>query len=137
MRNKTVMLSFLIVVVWGILALFAEQIVPFNYHQMGVLVNALPGSIDPPTGWIHWMGTDDLGRDLFSRLLSGTRLSLTIGLVVDAMITTIGLAIGLASGYFGGFVDVLLMRFTDVMYAFPGLVFAMVMVAVLGRSIGS
>ncbi|HLY27546.1 MAG TPA: ABC transporter permease [Aggregatilineales bacterium] len=128
-------MSIVVILFWAILALLADQIVPFNYHQMGALLNAPPGAVDPATSYVHWMGTDNLGRDIFSRLLSGTRLSLTICLAADLLITFIGVAVGLVSGYFGGAVDNLLMRITDIMFAFPGLVFAMVMVAVLGRSI--
>ena len=81
------------------------------------------------------MGLDDLGRDIFTRLVYGTRISLAVGLTADVFIIFIGVCIGLISGYFGGVVDNLLMRFTDIMYAFPGLLFAMVVVATLGHSV--
>src|SRR5258708_17028546 len=137
LRRKAVVLSSLVVIFTALLALFADQIAPFNDHQMGTLINAPAGVLDPTSHLMHWMGTDDLGRDIFSRLLYGTKISMTVGFAADALITAIGVAVGLASGYFGGVVDNLLMRFTDIMYAFPSLVLAVVMVATFGRSFGA
>jgi oligopeptide transport system permease protein len=78
----------------------------------------------------HVLGTDELGRDTLSRLMIGSEVSLTVGLLVQGIILPIGLAIGLTAGYFGGRVDNLLMRFTDVWYAFPDLLFVLVVVSV-------
>src|SRR6266545_2869863 len=78
----------------------------------------------------HLMGTDLLGRDTLSRLMIGSEVSLTVGLLVQGIIFPIGLTIGLAAGYFGGRVDNLLMRFTDIWYAFPDLLFVLVVVSV-------
>ena len=78
----------------------------------------------------HAFGTDILGRDTLSRLMIGSEVSLTVGLLVQGIIFPIGLAIGLAAGYFGGRIDNLLMRFTDIWYAFPDLLFVLVVVSV-------
>jgi oligopeptide transport system permease protein len=78
----------------------------------------------------HPFGTDELGRDTLSRLLIGSQVSLTVGLLVQGIIFPIGLSIGLTAGYFGGRVDNLLMRFTDIWYAFPDLLFVLVVVSV-------
>ena len=88
-----------------------------------------------PPGAPFWLGTDDLGRDVLSRLLYGARISLVVGLVAMAVTMGIGTAVGLAAGYFGGTTDVVLMRFTDVMLAFPGLLLAVALVAVMQPSI--
>jgi peptide/nickel transport system permease protein len=88
-----------------------------------------------PPGAPFWLGTDDLGRDVLSRLLHGARISLMVGLVAMVVTMVIGTALGLAAGYFGGAVDVILMRFTDVMLAFPGLLLAVALVAVLRPSV--
>ncbi len=88
-----------------------------------------------PPGAPFWLGTDDLGRDVLSRLLYGARISLLVGLVAMAVTMVIGTTIGLAAGYFGGAVDVVLMRFTDVMLAFPGLLLAVALVAVMRPSV--
>ncbi|OLC23545.1 MAG: peptide ABC transporter permease [Chloroflexi bacterium 13_1_40CM_3_65_12] len=80
-------------------------------------------------------GADELGRDTLSRLLFGSRVSLAVGIFVQAIILPIGLAIGLTAGYFGGRIDNLLMRFTDIWYAFPDLLFVLVVVSVFGPSL--
>jgi ABC-type dipeptide/oligopeptide/nickel transport system permease subunit len=83
----------------------------------------------------HLLGTDELGRDVLSRVVFGAQVSLTIGFLVQAIVLVIGGTIGLASGYFGGRVDNVLMRFTDIMYAFPDLLFVLIIVAALGPSL--
>jgi peptide/nickel transport system permease protein len=88
-----------------------------------------------PPGAPFYLGTDDLGRDVLSRLLHGARISLLVGLVAMVVTMAIGTAVGLSAGYFGGAVDVVLMRLTDVMLAFPGLLLAVALVAVVRPSV--
>jgi peptide/nickel transport system permease protein len=90
--------------------------------------------LEPPTG-VHIFGLDELGRDIFARLLVGARISLLVGLVVVGVSAIVGVALGSIAGYFGGRVDEIISRIMDVMMAFPGLLLAIAMVAVLGPSL--
>lgn len=85
-----------------------------------------------PADSTHWLGTDELGRDLFSRMLYGGRISLNIGIISVLIGTLIGVPIGAVSGYYGGKLDIVTQRFIDIMIAFPGILLAIVVVTVLG-----
>jgi peptide/nickel transport system permease protein len=100
------------------------------------LVQDLLGRLQPPSA-AHWLGTDHLGRDVFSRVIYGTRLTLEVVVLVTVIVAPIGLVIGATAGYLGGFVDEILMRVTDVFLAFPSLILAMGFVAALGPGLGN
>lgn len=85
-----------------------------------------------PPGSTHWLGTDELGRDLYSRMLYGGRISLNIGIISVLIGASIGIPIGAISGYYGGKMDIITQRFIDIMIAFPGILLAIVVVTVLG-----
>lgn len=105
---------------------FANFIAPYSPTQVDVLA-----IMQGPSGH-HLLGTDELGRDILSRLLYGGRLSLTVGLVAVAIEFFFGVIIGVVTGYIGGIVDTVVMRVVDIMLAMPGLIFALFIVAVLG-----
>ena len=112
-------------------ALVGPTLAPFD-----PAASVAPQLAEPmPPGAPFYLGTDDLGRDVLSRLLHGARISLMVGIVAMTVAMLIGTAIGLAAGYFGRAVDVVLMRLTDVMLAFPGLLLAVAIVAVLRPSL--
>lgn len=110
-----------------IIAVAAPWIAP---HSPTVM--ALDAALLPPGSPGHVLGSDELGRDLLSRLIYGSRLSLSVGLVVVGIAGTLGVALGAVSGYFGGVVDTVIMRLVDVLLAFPALVLALAVVASLG-----
>lgn len=94
----------------------------------------LPNRLEGPT-WNHWLGLDELGRDILARVLLGARVSLIVGLVVVGVSSIVGMAVGAISGYYGGGVDQIIGRVMDVLMAFPGMLLAIALVAVLGPSL--
>ena len=125
-RNPAAMIGLSIVVLLLLVAAFAPLIAPFD-----PIAQALDKRLLPPSS-TNWFGTDALGRDIFSRVVFGTRVTLVIVLLVVVTVGPIGLLIGCAAGYLGGWVDTVLMRITDVFLAFPRLVLALAFVAALG-----
>jgi ABC-type dipeptide/oligopeptide/nickel transport system permease subunit len=108
------------------IAVFAPLLAPYNPYDQD-----LYGVLAAPSA-AHWLGTDNLGRDLFSRLLYGARVSLFIGIVSSALSATLGVAIGLFAGFKGGVIDAIIMRITDAFLCFPPLIFILAMSAALG-----
>jgi peptide/nickel transport system permease protein len=94
----------------------------------------LPNRLQGPT-WQHWFGLDELGRDILARVLLGARVSLLVGVVVVGVSSIVGMAVGGVSGYYGGKLDQVIGRFMDVLMAFPGMLLAIALVAVLGPSL--
>lgn len=94
----------------------------------------LPLRLEGPTGG-HWFGLDELGRDIFARILYGARISLLVGLVVVSVSASVGILLGSIAGYFGGRIDEVISRIVDILLAFPGLLLAIALVAVLGPSL--
>ena len=130
--NRLAMVGLWIVVILALLALFAPLIAPYDPLEG---IGGLRGARLVPPSWAHWMGTDDLSRDILSRILYGSRLTLLVVLLVAVIATPIGLAVGTTAGYFGGWVDVLLMRITDIFMAFPRLILALAFASALGPGI--
>jgi oligopeptide transport system permease protein len=141
-RNKLAMLGIVYLVFLTFVAIFAPVIAPHNPVQSDLKVAgkyrqaAWISDPDPKkTGsWDYPLGTDGNGRDVFSRLVYGTRISIVVGFIPMAVIMIIGIPIGLAAGVLGGTVDNILMRVTDIVYAFPALLFFIIMQISLGDS---
>lgn len=142
-RNRSAMGALVIVVLMALAATFARPITVFGavvqpfslapYDPTTILYLQDPSvsTYDPPS-WDYPMGVDGSGRDLFSRILVGGRYSLSIGFIVVGLTASIGLIYGAVSGYYGGNVDELMMRIVDTIFAFPGLILALIIVAILG-----
>lgn len=126
MRNPLTVSGVVVIAVLLAVALFAPWIATHD-----PLAQDLAGALQPP-GAAHWFGTDEFGRDIFSRLVHGARITLYIVALVTVVVGPIGLAVGVTSGYFGGWVDTAFMRVTDIFISFPSLVLALAFVAALG-----
>ncbi len=128
-RNRLALAGLAIVVALVAVALLADVIAP-----AGPTVGSLDQRLLPPsTG--HWFGTDDQGRDIFARVVHGTRITLMVVVLVAVLAAPIGLLVGTVAGYAGGWVDAVLMRVTDIFLAFPRLILALAFVAALGPGI--
>lgn len=127
--NPLAALGLLIVFLLVAAAIFAPLIAP--YSPIG---QDLANRLQPPS-WQHWMGTDELGRDIYSRVIHGSRITLTIVLLVALISAPIGLLVGAVSGYFGGWVDRIMMGITDIFLSMPKLILALAFVAALGPGI--
>jgi peptide/nickel transport system permease protein len=124
--NPLAVAGLVVIVALGIVAALAPWIATHDPYAQDLAARLLP------PGSAHWFGTDEVGRDVFSRVVYGSRITLQIVFLVAILVAPIGLAIGTLSGYAGGKVDTVLMRFTDIFLAFPGLVLALAFVAALG-----
>jgi len=125
-ENKAAMLGLVIIAVFILLAVFAPLIAPYDPYQQtweDILKNP---------SMKHPAGTDELGRDILSRLIYGTRISLSIGFMIEALAMTIGVTLGCIAGYYGGIWDSIIMRMTDIIFAFPSLIFAIAIMFALG-----
>lgn len=126
-RNKTAMVGLAIVVVMVFLAVFAPVLTTFDYAKIDPVNHYLEPGVDG-----HILGTDKLGRDLFTRLLYGARVSLTVAFGGTVVAGLIGALLGLLAGFFGGWVDSLIMRCMDGMLSFPFILLAIILMTVLG-----
>jgi peptide/nickel transport system permease protein len=129
-RNGLAMSGLAIVLALIAMAILAPVIWDPSAATMQVLENRLQ-----PASWAHPFGTDELGRDIMVRIFFGARVTLTIVALVSAIVVPVGLAIGLPAGYFGGVIDAVLMRITDIFLSFPRLVLALAFAAALGPGI--
>jgi peptide/nickel transport system permease protein len=127
-RQPLAAIGAVIALAWILIAIFAPLIAPANPLAQNFAAQQSPS-------WHHLFGTDELGRDVLSRVIYGSRITVPIALLLVACAATIGSAVGAVAGYFRGFVDGTLMRATDLVFAFPPIILAMVVAAVLGRGL--
>ena len=129
-RNRLALVGLVMIAALVFMALFAPWLAPFDPTQGDLQTTRLLA----PSG-VHWMGTDEQGRDILSRLIWGSRITLFIVVLVAVLAAPLGLLVGTAAGFFGGWVDGLLMRVTDIFLAFPRLILALALAAALGPGI--
>ena len=127
-RNRTAVLGMAIIIVLLLMAVFAPLIAPYMYDEMDVM-NMLKG----PSS-VHWFGTDNLGRDMFSRCVYGARITLPIAIFTVAVAVLTGGTLGVLCAYFGGQFDMIVMRILDVWGSIPGLMLSIAIVAALGNN---
>ncbi len=128
-RNRLAMAGLSVVLLLFAISIFAPFIAPYHPNE----INAW--HVLSPPSWQHWLGTDELGRDLFSRVLFGARISLKVGFVAIGIAVLLGSLVGLLAGYYGGWVDTILMRFVDIMLCFPAFFLILAIITFLEPSI--
>src|SRR5665213_4107729 len=130
-RRKGAVVGLAVIAVFILLALFASVIAPYDPIATSWSL------VRKPPSALHWFGTDDLGRDILSRVIYGARASLMAGAISVGIALGVGVPLGLLSGYRGGFIDALISRITDAMLACPFLILAIALSAFLGPSLGN
>ena len=128
-RNPTALVALGVIAMLVAVAALAPIIAPEGFDAQDLGARLLPPS------WTHWFGTDDLGRDILARLAYGARITLLIATLVAVIVAPVGLLVGTTAGYFGGWVDAVLMRINDIFLSFPSLILALGFVAALGPGI--
>lgn len=129
LKNKAAVIGLIIILVLVITAVLADYISPYDTDKV-----ALKEKLKPPS-WQHPMGTDQLGRDVLSRIIYGTRTTFELSLLVVLFTSTFGVSIGIVAGYYRGIVDEILMRLIDVLLAFPSIILALVIIGAIGPGV--
>ena len=129
LKNKASVVGAIVLLIIALISILTPWIAPYSYDAQNLGIGATP-----PSG-AHWLGTDDLGRDLLTRLMYGGRISLMVGFCATAVSLLIGVLYGAIAGYVGGRVDALLMRIVDIMYALPFIIFVILLMVVFGRNL--
>ncbi|MEZ4497523.1 MAG: ABC transporter permease [Thermomicrobiales bacterium] len=128
-RHKPALIGMTFVIMLVIVAIFAPIIAPYDPNKVSILDSKNPPSRE------HWLGNDDVGRDILSRVIFGTRVALIVGLGATTIAVVIGVTVGATAGYFGGKIDTILSRFVDSLMAFPLLALLLILSAVFGPSL--
>ncbi len=128
LRDWAAVVGLVLIAVITLATVLAPWILPYDF------ASAVAFPLEPPSSQF-WLGTDEVGRDIFTRIVYGARVSLMVGFVSTSIALAGGIPLGLLSGYFGGWLDSLIMRLMDTMFAFPAIILALAIVAVLGPSL--
>jgi peptide/nickel transport system permease protein len=131
LANRLAVAGLIVLAALLFVGIFGEAIAPYGINDIDIM-NRLQGP-----SRAHWFGTDDLGRDVFSRVLVAARVSLQVGFIAVGFSLAVGVPIGLVAGYFRGSVDSVLMRMMDILFSFPAILLAIAILAVLGPGIGN
>ena len=135
MRHRLAMVSLIVMIVILIITILAPVIAPFKVQELSVNDYFVPfGTVDTETGRVHYLGTDHIGRDYFSRLIYAGRISLTIAILSVIISEFIGIVVGAVSGFFGGWLDSVLMRFVEFMLTIPQLPLLLIISSMLLRN---
>ena len=129
-KNRFAVVSLIFLSLVSLMALFAPVVTHFSYKEQNISER-----LESPSPR-HWAGTDTLGRDLYSRMIYGARISMTVGILTALVALALGTLAGSLAGYFGGWFDSILMRLADLFYIFPSLLLAILLMLVFGRGIG-
>lgn len=128
-KNKVAIFGFTIIVMLVLVAILAPLIAPYPFDEQSLKNMLEPSSLQ------HWMGTDEFGRDIFSRIVYGSRISLQVGFIAVGIALSIGTVLGALAGYYGGIIDYLISAITDIAWAFPTTLLAIAFIAALGPSL--
>ena len=128
-KNKFALAGLCIIIFFILLGIFAPLITSYSYEEQSLVDRLQAPSSE------HWFGTDDLGRDIFARIAYGARVSLQVGFFAITGALVFGTILGVVSGYFGGWIDMLISRIFDILLAFPSILLAIAIVAILGASL--
>ena len=128
-KNKAAVIGGIVIIFYILMMIFAPFIAPYDPFDI-----SLEDKLTPPS-FEHWMGTDDKGRDIFSRILYGSRLSIGVGFTSVLFGAFFGITLGLLAGYYGKWIDTIISRILDVMLAFPGILLALAIISALGPSL--
>ena len=130
-RAKLAIVGLVVIALMTLAAVFAGLIAPYGQNEIDLFsITAAPSSL-------HWLGTDELGRDELSRLIYGGRVSLLVGVAAALLSTAIGIVVGALAGYYGGWIDTVLMRLVDLMLAFPAIFLLLIIFSIRGSSVAS
>lgn len=128
-KDKIAVICLIVIILLALVAIFAPLIAPYEQSYQDT-ANILSGPSKE-----HWLGTDEFGRDILSRLVYGSRISLSVGIVAEAIAVTIGVLLGSIAGYYGGRIDAVISRIIEIFASFPHILFAIVIMFVLGTGV--